>query len=179
MHIVRTLTEHTNGRIADPSSPTGWKRRAGTETYDIPGKRRPGTRVIYEPCEAPQVFIYGSADAEGNPRRGGTIHTHIVGAPAIAPFTADEVKQIVHHYCRQYNNALFVLNGGNDASARDLEPAAAFRQAQYARDRVLALTGVDLDDTNVAFPYRLVKDNHTTPFEYDGEIPNDPAYITL
>lgn len=184
MRIYKTLHAHSNGKVQDSTSPTGWKRRAGVERVENPTAKRARDRVqertVWEPCDAPEVWVYGSAREDGTIARGGTIYTIVEDVPEIAPFTRDEVEKIVRWHSNRYQTALFVLNGGDHQGYQPDSPADAFRLAADARDRVLALTGLDLDDTNVAFPYRLAKPNWDKPFEADFEVSTErsvPAFI--
>jgi hypothetical protein len=167
MQIYKTLTQHTNGKVADETSSTGWKKRIGTERIPDPGGRRSKDQinVLWDEAPAPLTVRYGEPDpVTGEMAHGGTIHTHFEGTPALAPFTAVEVELVIKHLVKRYCDGLFVLNGGTFGNGGDApSPADAMRSAMAAHARVLELVGVDLDDTNVAFPHRLNKPNHTEP----------------
>lgn len=95
--VVKTITEHTNGRRKDENSPTGWVRRAGSRPLpvnDRSGKRSiKRTETIWEPCDAPLTEIY-----EGHMMQGGTIRHEIkVEGDATVSLSQWDVQQIVEH----------------------------------------------------------------------------------
>lgn len=186
MRIYKTLTEHMNGRIRDESYPSGFKRRVGSERTQLdPTARRANDRyavtVIYDEAPAPRTFLYGQADPDTDYgfKQGGTVHLITEDCPAVAPFTADEVEYVVRRLVRRYETALFVLNG-NYSQGYEKTAAECYRDACEAHTRVKQLVGVDLDETNVAFPYRLYQPNRTEALEADPTItltPSAPALI--
>lgn len=182
MRIYKTLTEHMNGRIKDESYPSGYKRRAGHDRISDPSGRRSKDRIVtlYEEAPAPATCLYGESDPDSDMwfRRGGTVHLVIEDCPAIAPFMADEVEYVVRRFVREYQSALMVLNGGT-ILGRDRTATDCYRDACDAHRRVQELVGVDLDETNVAFPYRLYKPNHTVTLKSDPTITTDPTVESL
>lgn len=183
MRIYKTVTDHMNGRIADPTSSTGYKRRTGSERVKLdPEARRAKDRYriepIFEEAPAPKTYLYGSLREDGEIARGGTVHHVIEGCEAIHPFTAEEVEHVLQRLIRTYESRLFVLNGNHHQGLSDLTPADAFREAVEAHKRVLVLTGIDLDDTNAAFPFRLHQPNRIAPMESE-EVTQTPAVSSL
>lgn len=142
--VRKTITEHTNGRRRSETSPTGWERRIGVKSI---GSGRTKTQVaLWEPCEGPKTYDYGS---EGAPQ-GGTVHTEIDGLAdlTLPPLYAGEARMILASFCSHYSIGMSIFYG--DTYSHDPRPPhQAYRDAQAVRARALELFGIDLESTNL------------------------------
>lgn len=150
--VTKTITEHTNGRRKHPASPTGWEERTGVERV-VGDRGKPRQVTIWEPCSAPLgPLVYGSEEHRASGLRGGTIHTQIEGVESGAyHLTAGEAESILRKHARDYATGMSIFHGGVHLGDKyEMKPHEGHAMAQWARDRVMALFGLDLADTNVA-----------------------------
>lgn len=155
INVRKTLTEHMNGRLADSSYPTGYKRRTGSEAVMVKGKRKVVT--LYGEAPAPRIFDYGSPEhiAAGG-FSGGLSGTAIDGVePARLNLDASEVEMLVRHYAEVFSRGMSIAAGSTHAYGRfyDYSPAQGFAEARMAAARVKALVGFDLFDTNLSITF--------------------------
>lgn len=145
--ITRTLTEHTNGKIEDPTYATGWKRRAGTERIDTTKPAKSGNlRTVYEEASAPLTVVYGSPEHLESGLRGGTVNTIIEGVePATVDLYPDEIEVLIRRYLRDYQHAHFLLNGGTASGEPTMTPLEMVRLRDDALERLVRF-GVDPTD---------------------------------
>lgn len=156
--VVKTITENTNGRKEDPTSPTGWMRRAGVEWeeyVDERGKTKKHSKAIWEPCEGPTTYVYGSdAHRQANEERrgGGTVSLEIEGLEGgLYNLTADEAETLLRLHAHNYSDGMAILHGTLfiGGSKNEMTPPQGLACANEARARVLELFGLDLSTTNV------------------------------
>lgn len=159
--ITKMIDEPTNGRRLNEI--TGkWERRVGVrhEERMVKGKVKQVPVTIWEECEPPRTFVYGSEEHEANGFNGGTVYTVVEGCEDIPVsgagdwagmmvLYADEVEDLLRKYATQYADAMFVLHGGTFSNARvDPTPMVALEKRDVALARA-ARFGVDLAQTNV------------------------------
>ena len=160
--VVKTITEHTNGRRFNRE--TGkWERRVGTREVPnsvVPGakRRRPRMEVVWEECPAPRTFAYGSEEHYASDIRGGTVKWEIDGVEGGSyDLNAEEALVLFRWYVREFEHFIWTASGGSTIGGshreEDENPATAGRKAMEIARRVLHLYGVDLYDTNAGAPY--------------------------
>lgn len=145
--VVKTLTEHTNGRRQREDGT--WERRVGLKDRE-PGK--PLTReAIWKPCEGPRRVVYGSTEHAESGIRGGDVHFEIAGIEG-GSFDLDEAEAEVlfRYYLREFCKFASAANGHTHAGWSDQPaPTVAWKHALRLARRTMVLFGIDLFETNV------------------------------
>lgn len=147
--VVKTITEHTNGRRQRPDGT--WEERTGTRPK--PNSKRGLVETIWEPCAAPKTYDYGSRlhhEARERGMRGGVVKWEIGGIEE-GTYDLDEVEAeiLLRYYVKEFEAFIWSTNPGYYHQGREqVHPDEAARQALRVAKRVHALFGIDLYETN-------------------------------
>lgn len=158
--VVKTITEHTNGRRLKEDG-SGWERRIGTRpAVPQPGekvgrRRAPRMETIWEDCEAPVTVVYGSEEhqARREAGKGGGTVAYVWGGlddiQAQGELTRDEMEILLRSYVCEFTSCVRHMTGtvfGGD----DITPQEAAQRSLAIGRRVETLFGLDLWETNLA-----------------------------
>lgn len=149
--VTKTITEHSNGKIADLSYSTGYKRRAGTKRIDPTKPAKHGNTItLYEEVPAPRTFVVGSQEYYDNNIKGGVIKYEFEGIePGSFTLTADDVEVLLRHHVRNFTEAMDRLSGVTYSGRPEMTPLELVEMRDQAIAGALRL-GCNLLDTNVA-----------------------------
>lgn len=147
--VVKTITEHTNGRRQRPDGT--WERRVGVRRHVESSRGTRWDETIWETCEAPRKFVYASDAHAESGIRGGDIHFEVDGVEG-GTYDLDEAEAEVlfRYYLREFCKFASAAGGSTHVGWKDQPPPAqAWKHALRLARRTMVLFGIDLFETNV------------------------------